>query len=46
MTLLFVGKKRASQWGLPMVLTRGEFWFGVIASFGVCAAIVVLQIVH
>ncbi len=29
-----------------MQLTRAEFWFGIIASFGLCAAIVLLQAVH
>jgi hypothetical protein len=29
-----------------MKLTRPEFWFGIVASFGLCVAIIVLQIVH
>jgi hypothetical protein len=29
-----------------MKLTRTEFWFGIIASFGLCAAIVLLQTIN
>ncbi|MDX2205749.1 MAG: hypothetical protein NW223_23560 [Hyphomicrobiaceae bacterium] len=40
-----MSEKRASE-GAFMQLTRIEFWFGIIATFGLCAAIVLLQIVH
>ena len=29
-----------------MPLTRAEFWIGLIATFGLCAAIVLLQMTH
>lgn len=29
-----------------MPLTRAEFWIGIIATFGLCAAVVLLQIFH